>query len=187
MDLLSLLQAYAIMQGSHTGGHFDSASKIGVPISMNGITEENWGEPTETKTRPHYEPVKTGNGIFDKKYIQTGIEEYQSPNYRAKTDINGAGFQIQDEISSKVNNKETSLVNAFLKSLYLAGVPKIMNGNQGDIKEMQKSSGNRYVPHIVGATALSDVIGSMYPKRDWSLGFSTFGNGQPGVVFNKRF
>lgn len=155
MGLLDLISAYAIAQGSHTGGHFDTANKQGVPMHLDGF-EEVW----------------------------------KQPDIRKDIDINGAGFQAQDNVVNRSSNKDASLVSALIKGAYLAGVPGMLNKNldgYGDINNMVRESGNKYVPHMIGLTSLSDMMGYMNPDRNWSLGFSTFGTGQPGLLFNYRW
>lgn len=157
MDILPILQGYAIAQGSHTGGHFDEAGNQGIPISL---------------------------------HAREFAEHWNQPDIKKNIDMDGAGFRMQDQVVNAGNNREAHLISAIIKALYLAGVPKMLGGDSmrgGDIEEVKDHSGNRYTPHMLGATAISDLAGYNNPDRNWSLGFSTFGTGQPGLIYTHRF
>jgi hypothetical protein len=159
MDMLPVIQAYIIAQGSHTGGHFAEANRQDVPMKLDmKKLSEDWNQDKISK--------------------------------KDATDIHGKGFEFQDLISSGADGKtreDVSKINALIKAFYLVGGPQIfskLDGTQGDIKEMQKFSGNKYVPHMIGLTALSDLLQTKDSKN--SLGF-VVNNGQPGLVWNRRF
>ena len=155
MGLLDLIAAYAVAQGSHTGGHFDQAAKQGIPIKLEGI-----------------------------------VEKWNQPDVRKNTDIDGAGFQLQDSVANSVDNKNINLANALIKIGYLLDTPAMLDKNlagYGDIRNMERESGNPHVDKMILATALSDLMKYNNPEQKWSIGFSTFGTGQPGIVYNRRW
>lgn len=182
MGLLDLIAAYAIAQGSHTGGHFNQASNQGNPMRdvPMGLSVKQMAELWRT-------PDRWSKGGTSKDMTH---EDYLKDISKKRTDIHGAGFAMQDKVRDNLSGKEreeVSKMNALIKALYVAGIPQKLSkldGTKGDIKEMQKESGNKYVPHMVGLTALSDLL----QKKDsrTSLGFRVE-NGQPGLVINHRF
>lgn len=158
MDLKSFLEAYALSAGAmHPYGHVEAGDRKDNPVK---IDYKNLIEKWDTR--------KGGNS--------------------AQTDLHGGGFEMQDKLSGLSNSPDLSLSNAIYKLLYLMGSYKFGSGiGEGDIKAMQRTSGNKYVPEIIAATALSDLYKSQNPTADWSLGFTTLNGGTPGLIFNKRF
>ena len=122
--------------------------------------------------------------------LQGFQEVWNQPDLRKDTDINGAGFQMQDLISSGTNNREMSLANALIKGSYLAGIPGMLDKNlkgAGDINNMEMESGNKYTKELIAVSTLADLIKAYSPENKWSVGFSTFGTGQPGLKLNYRW
>ena len=185
MGLLDLIAAYAIAQGAHTGGHFKQATNQENPMRdvPMGLNAKEFAEKWQVN-----DEWKAPNGKY--KELVMSHEDYLKDNVKKKTDIHGAGFATQDMMRDKMSGKtreDVSKMNALIKLMYLAGVPGMLNEqfkSSGDIKEMQKESGNKYVPHMVGLTALSDILQKKDSKT--SLGFRVE-NGQPGLVINHRW
>lgn len=190
MGLLDLIAAYAIAQGSHTGGHFRQANNPENPMRDTKISfiprklAEDW-ENWDTK-----DDYKKPNEKDKYKELVLSKEEYIKDKKKKDVDIQGAGFATQDKMLSMMEGhgrENISKMNALIKLLFLSGVTNKISDTgiaKGDIKEMQHMSGNKYVPHMVGLTALSDLL----QKKDsrTSLGFRVE-NGQPGLVINHRF
>lgn len=124
--------------------------------------------------------------------LKTLSESWGPTNKEQETDINGAGFSMQDKIRNLLpenTKRNESLASALLKGLYLAGVPNKLSGSiqqGGDIDGMSNASGNRGVKKLLLASILADIYAAKNPKSTASVNFATI-NGAPGLVFNKRF
>lgn len=112
--------------------------------------------------------------------IKRGAWYTPEKDKRRLSEISGAGFQGQDKASYMMKDKNTSLLSALHKISYLLK-------DREDLGTLEKASGNKYIPEILGATILSDLMKYDNQKQNWSLGFSTFGTGQPGLIYNQRF
>ena len=130
-DLQDIISAYLIAQGAHTGGHFYEAGQHDVPIELNAKTmSESW------KTRD-----KRKNG-----------------------DIHGAGFYMQDRMRDEIDDhemkKKVATVNALIKAFYLTDGPGKLSGSLeqgGDIRGMEKTTGNHYVKPLIALSILEDI------------------------------
>ena len=184
MDIEKLLLAYLISQGAHTAGHFYQAQNSGnplrdVPIKLDAKNlAEQWDVPDKWSA-----PHRGGDPYAG---LRMSHEDYIADNNRKTTDIRGHGFAMQDRIRETIDDPETkknvATMGALIKGLYLAGVPMMLSkqiNSGGDIEGMEQSSGNKYVKHLVGASALADVYG--LPVQ-----FTTV-DGAPGLMYTKRF
>ena len=157
LGLMDLLSV-GLSQGGHTGGHFAEASSQGVPMKLSGL-QEVWDQP----------------------------------DVRKDVDINGAGFGMQDLLSRGLGGTElekTLLANALIKGGYVLGLPGVFDRNlkgYGDIENIERLSGNRFVRELVILSALSDLYNYGSGNNQWGVGLSTFGTGQPGLMFNYRW
>jgi len=158
MDMLDLIAAYAISQGVHTGGHFNEAARQEIPIRLD---------------------------------VKNFKEVWRQPDNRKDADLNGAGFQAQDDIKTALHGtkegQNAALLNAIIKGSYLAGVPGLLSKNShgfGDIENMERTSGNKYTKGLIAGTLIDDLATYLHPEKKWSVGFSTFGTGQPGLKVN---
>lgn len=180
-NILPILEAFLISQGAHTGGHLQEAEIQNVPIDLNlKHMSENW----------EIRPYTLGLNEIRKSpwgHLWLSNEERANDENRRRAAIHGAGFSMQDRVRDMIDDPETknnvSNMGALIKGLYIAGIPGKMSKELGklggDIEGMKRSSGNKYVKHLVGASALADVYG--IPVQ-----FTTVG-GAPGLVFNRRF
>lgn len=158
MDISSLIASYLISQGAHTGGHFYEANNYSDPLAST--------------------PIK-----LDAENL---VEKWRANSNSRATDIHGAGFAMQDRIRDTIDDSETkknvATMGALIKGLYLAGVPMMLSkqmNSGGDIEGMERTSGNKYTKHLIGASALADVYG--IPVQ-----FTTV-DGAPGLMYTKRF
>jgi len=190
MDLLSLLQAYAIMQGSHTGGHFRQATNQSEPFNDTKIKllpkkfSEDWENWDDRKPENQFQESNKREPYNITK------EQFIKDRKIKDANIQGAGFETQDFIRDQLTGKireDASKMSALIKVLFLSGVTKKISDTdiaQGDIKELQKLSGNKHVPKMLGATILSDLL--QKPDSTNSLSF-TVREGSPGLLYNRRF
>lgn len=164
MNLLDLISAYAITAGAvHPHGHVAEGYRNDVPMRID---------------------YRSGTEKLSK----------QMPDRMTATQIHGAGFEAQDDIKNAMADpkakSEMSIANALYKALYLSGIPdKFAKGMDqgGDIGAMEKTSGNNHLREILTASMLADLIAYKYPNKNWDVGFSTFGTGQPGLKLNVKF
>lgn len=194
--LEQLLAAYAISQGTHTGGHFYQANNPGnpmrdVPMRLNPqeLVEE-WNIPDD------WQPARPG-GAYNALHMP--YEDYLADNNRKAADIHGAGFAMQDRIGNALQGTEIQRpvlgMNALIKGLYLSGAPmklsQQLNQSGGDIGGLERTTGNNYIKELLAASALWDAIraysGVGTGKNALQVGFDTFDNGTPGIIFTKHW
>ncbi|MEK7471146.1 MAG: hypothetical protein AAB623_00655 [Patescibacteria group bacterium] len=128
------------------------------------------------------------NGVSASINYRTMSESWQiQGSLKKEVEINGAGFQMQDEFAKVVNSPEIYLFNTFYKVVY----PWVVKNNNkihyyyaaGDIGGI-KLSGNKYVKELINISAIFDLARSFESKATWDVSFSTFKQGMPGLVFS---
>lgn len=193
MSLSDLFIAYLIAQGAHTGGHFIQAQNPGNPmrdepmrLDVRNLQEiwKNWDSNNPGHLIDRWTAAPPGSPVAR---AQMSHEDYLKDIDKKATDIHGAGFAWQDNIRNLIPDKETrdnvGKMSALIKGLYLTGVPQKLSrqitSTGGDIEDMKRVSGNKYVKPLVAASALADLY-------DVPLKFTTI-NGSPGLMYNMRF
>lgn len=141
MTLQEFLQAYALVSGAHTAGHFNEASKQGLPISLDTKTfTENWGTPTSDRNAARMHGA--------------GFE---------------AQDNITRPMNDKAINLANALYKALYASgVTLAGSNM---KSDGDIGATTEKSGNKYTRELVLASALSDLMKSQQSNPNMGLRF----------------
>jgi hypothetical protein len=108
--------------------------------------------------------------------------------------INGAGFSSQDALKNSLGGSardSMAKANALYKAFYLAGGPSILGANTrykgGDIEALKKSTGNKYIAPMLGASAISDALDAYNIIPDnHSLSFR-MDEGTPMLMYNYRW
>ena len=185
MDIPSLLAAYLISQGAHTGGHFAEAQRQNVPISLDTRNlAEDWTVPfpkdLASKPDPRYA------ALYESAPDQ--MKDYR----RKESMMNGAGFVQQDQARDMFSGDTKSNVatmNAILKALYLSGAADKFSNvgyKKGDIGGMEKASGNQNTKALLAASILGDIYAAQNPNSNWSYNFDVI-DGSPGGRINFRW
>jgi hypothetical protein len=146
---MDFLTALALAQAAHTGGHFIEASRKDMPMQLDVKNfVENWGTPPPG-------PKFQENQVTGKpEQVPGGLSR------RGEADIHGAGFAFQDLMERAVDNPNMGKANAFIKALYLAGVPNKLSKTMiedGDIGGMERSGG-KYVKPSLALSAIADYF-----------------------------
>jgi len=153
MDIEKLIAAGLFSSlAAHPYGHIAEASKEGRPASVD---------------------------------YRTGTESYNDEGLspEKKANIHGAGFEMQDRMANAMDSPEMHGFNAVYKTLFPYIVDKMGSAIPGgDIGGMERSSGNKYIKPILGASAFYDAYKAMHPDNNVNVGFSTFGKGTPGLM-----
>lgn len=187
-DFSNILTPLLMAQMAHTMGHYDKAGEIGVPISQHALSE-NWHHndtPTqwvdEKYPENYYLPYLQGK---HKGYRRVPGRKDPLLTDRAESTILGGGFEMQDELGRSLRNPDYSLANAVIKAAYMAGSHRLARNStgSGDIRDLERSSGNRAVNAMLGATVASDLYHYANPENNASLSFNAM-NGTPGLMLN---
>lgn len=174
MDLSSLLAAYLALSGGHTLGHLSVANDTGAPSKIN------WNDLTERWNRPESEIARP---LMGKPFYIPGPKETQRQ---------GAGFSLQDKLTSTIGTPETSMANALYKAMYLTGISNAFGGNpnykDGDIGGIAKNAGihSDKIKAMLGVSALADLVKANRPDDKWNVRFHAT-EGNPGLMFDWRF
>lgn len=157
----SLLALYALLDSGlvHPQGHVIAGKENNIPVEIDYKTKtENW---------------KTKDKEKDSK-------------------INAGGFKYQgllaDALDGSKINEESRTALALYKFLYPLLVDKVTSGkSKGDIKNLENSSDSRNVKGLLYLSALSDLYRARNPEGNGLLKFTTFDNGTPGLIYERKF
>lgn len=164
MAFKNLLKAALMNQATHTQGHMDEAYRQGMSPAY-----VDWSEGVEVVPR----------------WVSNPKTDQQK---RAASIWHGAGFKGQAEAGEQLQGTELELPYRAIEGLsklgYIAGMKT--SGTQGDIENLERTSGNKLIKPIVGVSAVVDLLKAYKPNKDWDVRFVT-PQGAPGLMFNKRF
>lgn len=116
---------------------------------------------------------------------RTRTEKWNTPDRRKDAEINAGGFALQDLMASLMGTPEASTANALYKIGYMSGLT-LPKGTQGDIKNLERLSGNNATEALVALSILGDLIKAKNPKSNWSTQFIA-PEGAPGLQFTTRW
>jgi hypothetical protein len=163
MGLADLIAAYGMIAGSHTGGHFNEASKQGIPIGLNPREfSESWKEPDSMPNRTRM----NGAGFEMQDFVSDKLPV--------------------------VGKREADLANAIYNALYASGLAlgnqKDMMYEGGDVGGIAHNSGVpvHRVKQMLYATALADLARSQDDDARWKVRFHAT-NGAPGLMFDYKW
>ena len=141
MNLGELIQAYALVSGLHTAGHFNEAGRQGLPITLDTKTfTENWQTPSSNSNSARM------NGA--------GFETQD---------------RITPMMNSRAMDLANALYKALYASGLTFAGNNFNQG--GDIRATESDSGNKYTKELVLASALSDLIRSKQDNPNWNMRF----------------
>jgi len=194
MDISKLIAALAVSGGAiHPQGHVREGNERGYPMTVDySSLSERWDKPSSEIERakiPNKE-AKAAATRYGLGFKNIGPEDAIA--------MHGAGFKAQDDIARIIEDKESKeamyLANAILKGAYAAGIPDKLAKNSpdypdgGDIGEMKRISGNKYVRPMMGFSAIMDLMKSQRPEQNWDVSAGVMPNSTAvGLTFNKRF
>jgi hypothetical protein len=125
--------SYAAIAIAHTGGHFQQADALGIPISLDARNLVEVYHPRTTEQRA----LMAGAG-------------YQAQDFLARASV-GESF-----------GRSMRWANALYKALYLGNVPSKLSSRMvpaGDLGEMDRSLGRHYGREILASTMVADLVG----------------------------
>lgn len=162
MDLSKLIATALLSSGLvHPHGHVQSGNESGVPTTID-----------------YKNMVENRDGKFK--------------NVSDETDWNGSGFTAQDKFKRALDSPEADLATGLYKLLYPITQSKVAptGVSGGDIGEMRRLSGNKYVKESLALSALWDLLKSTKAGREKlknkDLSFTTI-DGNPGLTATWRF
>lgn len=160
MSVSDLLQAFLANQAAHTQGHMASAEQMGMPSYVD------WQRGVEV--------------------VPPWVSNPQTEDQRrAATMWHGAGFMGQQNTGKQAEGgsfqQPYDLAQGLYKALYSLGVKP--SGISGDIENMERISGNRYVKPLLGVSALSDLYRAYNPDAKFGIDFVA-PQGAPGIQLN---
>lgn len=165
MEIAELLKAFLMNQAAHTGGHMQNAYDAGMD--------------------PAYVNWKKGVEVVP-SWVSSPQNDQQK---RTATQWQGSGFTGQQELGNEESMKEMASEYALAQGLYKLGYLSkltLPTGTQGDVENMERISGNKMTPALLGLSALSDLYKAYNPESRLSADFIT-PQGAPGIKFNWKF
>jgi len=164
MDYSEVLKALLMNQATHTGGHMEEAYRQGMRPSY-----VDWGKGIEVVPRWVSNPRT-------------------SQQKRSAAQWHGAGFKGQQKSARQLQDTELEQTYRAIEGLYklgyLGGV-KSKNA-QGDIKNLERITGNKATGTLLAISALTDLYKSKKPNKKWDYEFDVVG-GAPGGKFTYRW
>lgn len=103
---------------------------------------------------------------------------------RKKSEILGGGFALQDRLAPMMGSSGR-IANALYKLGYMSGAT-LPSGTQGDIEDLERTSGNKMVKPLLGASIGADLLQAYKPNDRWNMRFVA-PQGAPGLMFDWRF
>lgn len=160
LDILASLAASGLIV--HPQGHNIAGEQVGVPVHVD---------------------------------YRNAMEKWNPPeDWRKEAQIQGGGFGMQDTAAHLLSGTEAETpmryANALYKLGYLSGLalPNSSGGGTigGDVKNLERVSGNKNVDMLLGLSALADLIKANNPKSNWDMQFIT-PEGAPGLKMNWKW
>lgn len=168
----------------HPAGHLTSGNSLSGNARMNyDEMSEKWRGPIRAYRNPMQEDLQNGNTMIVKD--RDGMDCVVVPIYDEKSQalFGGAGFEAQDRMGEAKRSSSYDLGNAMHKAMYLGGMHKLSGATEGDLKQMERNSGNKAVNAMLAVTAIDDLASSADPEKNWRLMFHVR-DGAPGVLFS---
>lgn len=177
------LGAFILNQLAHTAGHFDRAADNGADITLHGRDlAETWRyNPIEYQKQTRTLPTKKGP-----RQLTITVPRYEKDPKIVDSEIASGGFGMQGEIGSALQDPTYDNAEAIYKLLYLTGIQNHLgNGISGDVRQIERASGNRNVDVMLALSALDDLRRSNDPKSNWRFDY-TSADGTPVGKFSFR-
>lgn len=185
---MDALTALILNQFAHTAGHFDRAGKEGADISLHGTDlAERWNYAPDYYTqRPMVVPKRGSKGRPTLETRMITEPHYEKDPAKVNSEIHGGGLSMQGELGGALQDPAYDNAEAIYKLLYLTGLQNRLGKNiNGDIRNLERSSGNKNVDTLVALSALDDWRRSRNPDSNWRFDFRTF-DGAPGGMVSLR-
>lgn len=167
----------------HPAGHLTYGNQASGNARLDvGNLSEKWRGPIRAYREPTVEDILQSRTMISRD--REGMDHLAVPIYdeTAQSNFGGAGFEAQDAFGRAKKSPAYNIGNALHKAMYLAGSDRFSGANLGgDIRQMERNSGNKYVEALLAATAADDLRRAFNPDSNVSLDFTT-NNGAPGIM-----